>query len=349
MNTATHRTRRRPAPSTQTDLAGSAVLAPVTAADSDPPALQAFYGWASNRRDTRGKPLSAKSVAGYLLIWNAWLRFLLGQDTQWDHATPQDVSAFLRAAQPSSERHNATSDVTQRRYWTLLDAIYVHAVFTEMAPHNPARDLAQTQEVPATEHVSSVTLQPIHLASLADALAEHQFDPADQAGGSPSWTSLRDRALIALLLDIGPTTTELRTLRVSNVNDALRPVIVTLDSPRSASKRHLQLSNQAGIAMREWLRQHRSMMPSRPFVFFSRKGGALGKGQIYTIVNAFLRAALPRLGLEHTAHQGPALLRTSVISSWIARGIDEDEVVARAGLSARQCLRRLTIYQEAKP
>lgn len=339
------------------ELTQSPVTAPSVAATHPDEAV--CLRWAQLRLGPRRSPLSIQTQQHYLGIWRHWLRFLASKDTTWRCALPRDVVDFLSTSVASAtqkrkdpnQRRQDPSDVTKRRYWRVLDGVYQHALLNEDVAANPASQAQARSEVPRTEAVPSVVLQPVHLERLRNALDDHEFNHADRprhlnkAAGGANWKALRDRALIGVLMDAGLSSVELLALRPSQVFTSGQRILLRMDGRRKSQRRDIELGRRATVQLREWLKVHAQVQPRAPdFVFFSQKGhGLMTKVSLFVIVRDFLRAHAEQLGLAGLHHQGPNLLRSSVIREALHRGIDEAQIIKKFGLATPAALRRIPV------
>lgn len=308
-------------------------MSPEPASSPVRPGADALYrDWAAHRVVCPHTPLSPASVAKYRTIWDRWVHHLTGQQRDWHTATAQDVDRFLSDLRRRRNAGEAASPVSRRRYWRVLMQIYAYAVQHGWTSANPALDAG---EVPRSERMASVVLSLAHLA--------HARDLVDQVASGAQWQAIRDRAVLAVLLDQGLTAAEIAGLRADQVLPWGRTAaaVLRLDGRRVAQQRDLRLSSWARLRLQQWLDVRASLMPETPACFVSRKHpGTLQPWSVFHLASQ-LAAALERdLGLQ-LGHRGPGLFRTAVIAGWLQEGRSPLDVVHAAGLASLEALNRL--------
>lgn len=303
-----------------------------TASPTRPGADELYRDWAAQRARCPRMPLSPASVVKYRTIWDRWVHHLAGQQRAWHAATAQDVDQFLADLRRRRNAGESASPVSRRRYWRVLMEIHAHAVQRGWAEANPALDAG---EVPRSERMASVVLSPAHLARARGLVDE-------VASGGP-WQAVRDRAVLAVLLDQGLTVAEIIGLRVDQVLPWGRAAaaVLRLDGRRAAQQRDLRLSPWARTCLRRWMTVRASLAPETPACFVSRKQpGTLQPWSVFHLASR-LAAALERdLGLQ-LGHRGPGLFRTAVIAGWLQAGRAPQDVAQAAGLASLEALNRL--------
>ena len=303
------------------------------AAPGDPSGPRAAYeAWATLRQRSASDPLSATSANKYRTIWCRWLDHLATGGISWTHASANEVDAFLidlrRRADPSAQ----ASPVSRRRYWRILMDVYAHAVQEGWLLFNPALDAG---EVPRSERMSALVMPP--------ALLQRARDLIDQACPGVSWRDARDRAQLALLLDVGLTTTELVELRVDQVLAVHRQpaAVLRVDGKRGPQSRDLALSPWAQRYLQAWLVARKAQAPKVPQCFVSQRTPySLKPWAVFQLAARLAGLVEQETGVE-LGHKGPGLFRTAVIAAWLHAGLPADEVAARAGLAGPSHLLRL--------
>lgn len=177
-----------------------------------------FEKWSKTRIGTRGlnTSLSERTVDAYRSIWNAWLQHLAQSGTAWAQATPEQLDAFSRSrqqrARPKATAAARTSPVTVRRYFEVVRSVYA-ALPTLALPLDgeplPVHAIARLEPpLDTPNRMESTVLPGPALRHLAQAL--------EQPLSSDDWVVLRDRVILALLLDTACTLAELQSLRLDD-------------------------------------------------------------------------------------------------------------------------------------
>lgn len=321
------------------------------AASADMPTLeQHFEAWLLHRSRADRDALTPAAAKPYRYIWLSWGRFLSSipfdgaHGTPWHVATPQQVHRFLReGVSPASGRKSRTapiSDITRRRYWRVLDAIYQHACNNGLIPRNPvAADGAD--QPPPQENPQGQIFTPLHWRAIQLAF------PASKS----RWDA-RDRAILALLMDAALTTSEVCLLRLHQVGDHHTKVTLRLDGKRASQERVLQLGLGASVEMRKWMELRRGMHARagvpEDLLFLSIHGRAMSPRLIYHLVVGTVTRAFESHGYDMPNHLGAQVLRNSRLVMWLNEGVPMDEVVRRAGFKDFRSFRGLLRHIDTK-
>lgn len=312
-----------------------------------------FEHWLRLRGQDPRDPLSAKAAKPYRYVWRMWCRWLTtpsatspARAATWMEATPSDVAAFLEMGpSPSSSRKSRTdpiSDITRRRYWRVLDALYAHARNRGQVQTNPAEQL-QTGRPPAEKPEGQV-FNALQWAMLREALPS----------GTSKW-DVRDRAMLQLLMDAALTTGEICALRRRQVgDDFLHPSLLELrlDGPRKAQQRAIQLGREASIDLRRWLELRRGTAgPSAggdELVFVSQKGRHMSPRALFHLVAGTVMRAFTANGIDVPSHIGAQVLRNTRLVMWLNAGMPVAEVVHRAGFKDAKSFRGLRAHVDER-
>lgn len=325
-------------------------------------ALAHFEDWLTSRgqADRASERLSRRAAAPYRYVWGAWVKWLTSarftpdgapkppHADVWTAATSAHVAKYLdqgieTSASARRGKSAPVSEITQRRYWRVLQQIYQHAVNKGIIERNPVMAGPDVQPPPQEESEGLVLLgrqwQAVALAV---------------PRGSSRW-DVRDRAILNLIMDTGLTTGEIAALRLHQVGHHLRNVTLKMDGKRAAQERTLVLGTGAGIEMRHWVELRRSMkvLPSTDpgLVFVTNRGGPMSGRTLFGLVSSTISKGLRDGGFALPQHIGPHVLRNSRIVMWINEGMPVDEACRRAGFKDMRSLRGLRrhIDPEALP
>lgn len=309
---------------------------PESSAPLRPSAPEVFESWA------RQASVGEESVRVYRSMWATWLRYLARPevDTAWHKARPADIDGVLETLPRRRGGPHLASHVSRRRYWAVLSRIYEHAKSSGWCRSNPTH---RAREVPRTEESAAVVLPPAYLERLR-AMAE-----AEAEGGA--WMALRDRAMLAVLLDGALTTSELVALNVQQVL-GYAPMgikVLRIDGDRPAQRRDVPLESWSSAVLQAWLAERSQLMGTLAgagALFVSRKGwAALRPHTVHQVLQGFVMQLEREFGTT-IEHRGANLVRSSVVARWLNLGMRESDVLARAGLENGAALRRL---QHAAP
>lgn len=296
-----------------------------------PTASEVFESWA------RHQAVGEEAVRVYRSIWATWLRYLTRPDVDlaWHKARPADVDGVLETLPRRRGGPHLASHVSRRRYWAVLSRIYEHAKTSGWCRSNPTH---KAREVPKSEESAAVVLPPAHLERLR-ALAQRDAE-------GDGWTDLRDRALLAVLVDGALTTSELVALNVQQVL-SYAPMgikVLRIDGDRPAQRRDMPLEGWSSAVLEAWLLERARLMGQHSNagqVFVSRKGwAALRPHTVHQVLQGYVMQLEREFGTL-IEHRGANLVRSSVVARWLNQGMRESDVLARAGLENGEALRRL--------
>ena len=180
-----------------------------------------FEGWA--QRQLENAELNATSVEKYRPLWGAWLRWVNIHELHWSAVQSGDVMRFLNGPTPSLAsrrpplRPDRMSNFTRMRYWRLLSGVYHHANHQGWITTHPLLDVS-LQERPKLESADrfAQVLPPGVWAHLCEPSHLQRLLPTQS---DQDWWHIRDRAMLAVLLETGITTAELIQLRGMDVRD----------------------------------------------------------------------------------------------------------------------------------
>jgi integrase len=294
-----------------------------------------FADWMDCQR-LRGQRYAERSAESVRSIWLSWARWLLDgpQPVAWHQALPAHVEAYRRSIKPLSTKRTGTSrPTTGERYERWLHAIYEHAYAVGLIDVMPTVRWSAVIEERQVEFLDSKTLDYLR-AHLPNAWAH--------------WRDTQDRAILSLLLHLGVTVDEICSLQLKNLRGGEHgPMHVHVDSLAGAAPRILDVPQPACQELRAWIAV-RPERESEALFVRTRGSAAIYPVAVFRLVNEWLlslEGALPTT----VVRLGPELLRSSVISEWIAQELPTGEVLRRSGLANVHCLRRYPKGQRGTP
>jgi site-specific recombinase XerD len=237
--------------------------------------LDPFGFWA--RSLLSDNELNAKSVAKYETLWKAWRGWLMALGHDWSSATPDLIERFFLGPAPGQGGRrpalNATrmSGYTRQRYWRLLRGVYASAVKSGTLARSPVLDVPEkARPIVGLRDRQSQVLEPGVLTRLRDPV---MIKASVMVITAFDWWHVRDRAMLALLVDTGITTSELIRLRgmdlrrvngqaalaEGEISGLLLLVIETSESPQ----RLLAVSALYEGLLLDWLRQRQALLGER--------------------------------------------------------------------------------------
>lgn len=324
-------------------------------------AERVFAAWSGMRSVIALRTLSADSIQSYRSIWNSWCEFVAQRGCTWSGVDSADVRIFLETLPSSSATRSGASPVTQKRYFRVLKEIYGCAVASGWLPRNPVDHDALVSK---SEAHDSLVFNRLDWAELY----RHLPPAAEVVPHNTQWQAVRDHSLLLMMMQAGLTVAELRGLDLAHVHhprllwmdgaavlrlpflpwepEAKTALTLQIAGVRAAQSRTLTLHGPCDIALLAWLSVRLDMRIERQAssaLYISQKGGSrLSAKSIFMLANHHVLHSLrDRYAGEDLAHAGPMTLRNSCIVRWLDAGLEDAEVLARAGLKEAQALRRL--------
>lgn len=303
-----------------------------------------FESWLNVRSNASRDALSVEAAAPYRYIWLSWCRWLdenasgetnLGVGKRYLEARPEDVQQFLdHGPSPSSKRVSRTtpiSEVTRRRYWRILDAVYDHAKDLEFIKKNPA-DVGDNDR-PPPEKSEGLVLTRLHFEAVYKVLP---------SGPSP-W-DLRDRAVLLLLLEAALTPGEITGLKLANVTESIEhpgQLVLNIFGTRKAQNRDFTLNKLASTSLTQWLDARQNMACPLDEVFITQRQEPMAGRVLFHLVSKAISASAKLSGMPVPGHVGAQVLRNTCIVQWLNSGMEEGLVVKLAGFKDSKSFRGL--------
>ena len=294
-----------------------------------------FTAWQACRlADTHRKPMGASGLGQTGFVWRKWLDFCASRGIAWEAAGALDVRAFAGAVSPRKFTATAgVSPVTLRRYWRILNDLYVYAVLSRTLADNPCVEVMPT----ISEKTSSLALPPHLWTVLQEGLP-----------GGPSFKAKRNRLVLHLMMRCALTVGEILDLTLGCVQapagtprqDAGLIYTLDLSGSRPVQARCLVLDICTSAALHDWLELRRigNAGAGERLLIGAPNSAALSAKGLYKICRSHMAKSL--LGIE-IAQMGPNTLRNTCITMWLNAGVPLQEVQQRCGLKDASVLIRL--------
>lgn len=301
-----------------------------------------FNSWLSHRSTCNYDPLSEKAAKPYLAIWTSWAQWLAGRNApgsppkSYLDATAVDIASFLaNGPSPRSSRrvNMPLSEITRRRYWRVLDAVYGHAKNLGLIAQNPAEGLIGDDMPPPEKPIGQVfTVE--QMAALIATLPQ-----------GPNLWKLRDRAMLDLLIYEALSVAELCAMSAADLNPSQVDqgrFVLSIEGKRKAQARQMNLGPEASASLANWL----DASPTKSFaeqdpIFITERLRRISPRVVFHLVATTVSKALVASNLPLPKHIGPQVLRNTRIVHWVNSGVHLDVVMLRAGLKDQQSLRGL--------
>lgn len=295
------------------------------------------------------EPINKSST--YAFIWRSWCKFLavrqLGQGAHHLQALPmlataEDIDQFLNHGPESSKPTRKVTQVTKRRYYSVLQRIYAFCTQQDWIKVNPVDELAPSDRPPPEKHDGHV---------LNDAQWRACIDYIQSLGTSS--TELRDRAILLLLFTLGLRPEEIRKLQLQDFHKGIADLnsIVVRDTTGPAQQRTLPVDATTSQALHNWIeiRQHLNVVAKHAqkikadrcndglriagqSLFVSRSSMDLSMVALLNLVRAHIEQACISANLDLPKRMGPQIIRNTRIVRWLVSGLDVSTVVHAGGL-----------------
>lgn len=321
-----------------------------------PEGNEVFQLWLEAESKKSVDPLKPHSALPYASIWNSWLKYLASnlvmvskgpevRSLTWQEARPEHVSQFLRPRAGQKAAHNPgrqLSEVTRRRYWRVLDRVYLFASTRGWIVENPAEELSVAETPPVSPQLGHVLPAEVWAAL-----------PSCFPNGD-SMNELRDRAILSLLYELALAPEEIRHMRPADIgfdesspNQSPRPFTLRIEGKRQHQSRVLLIPDASGRALQHWIkwREESDRASRSEWMFVSNRGTPLAISVLFSAVSAcVLRAG--KMVSQETAQAlpkrvGPQVLRNTAITQLLRSGRTPAEVVNFIGIKNEKGLQRL--------
>ena len=192
----------------------------------------------------------------YRYFWISWTKFLTtGGDPKnprwvhWTDADPVLVRLYLNGGIKVRGGGVKISEITERRYWRLLERVYDYAVERGLVAENPAAGIAD-KEKPPSEDPKGAILSPVVWEQCFKILREGSEDAVGLKA-----IDIRNRALLLVLFELGLTSAEIRALTVESFVDggAGKGASIRITSGGVNQLRTMVVSAEVRSAIKSWL------------------------------------------------------------------------------------------------
>lgn len=254
--------------------------------------------------------------ATYRHIWTTWMAYLMtGRNGSlpgaiaWHEATAEDVCSFLVSG-PSDRKGRgeaSKSEITRRRYWSLLDRVYNFALMNGWVASNPAADVERGDRPKSEEPEGAVLDHKTWASAIALLKSPDKFDAV----------SVRNRAILQLLFTLGLSPQEIRSAEMGALiygEQTKRLEMFEADGPGKWQRRQLQLSIQAASALEDWvaLRPTIATSASKAALFCTPRG-PVSSVSLFLLVQKFIQQACDVAGTGVPPRMGPQVIRNTVL------------------------------------
>ena len=222
------------------------------------------------------------------------------------------------------------SEITERRYWRLLERVYDYAVERGLVAENPAAGIAD-KEKPPSEDPKGAILSPVVWEQCFKILREGSEDAVGLKA-----IDIRNRALLLVLFELGLTSAEIRALTVESFVDggAGKGASIRITSGGVNQLRTMVVSAEVRSAIKSWLQVKATAGKHAlaPALFSSQTGKPMTDENLLVLVRAHLLAASRAAGQDDPVRAGPQIVRNTRLVQWMLSGMPQPEVALRAGL-----------------
>lgn len=276
------------------------------------------------------RPFSPRSIVQHAAMFERFLRYLLEHGESLATFGPERVEGFFM----DQEKTCSPDSSTRVRYAKLINRLCRQLVSAGLRDMNPADQAARYMTWPEAEP------EPIYLPPDADNALQKYVQPRSADGA----LECRNRAIVALLLGSGITSTEIRTAKIGELElNAGRP---SLNVPRHGSRpqRVVALERFAFPPLEAW----RALNPDEPamaLLFPSPRGKRMMNDMFLLLV---VREALAAIGFS-APDMSPRVLRNTYARRQLLAGRHHADVNAMLGLITPRTIVRIqnTIQDDA--
>lgn len=290
--------------------------------------LSAFDHWLRAPQANRGRGFSEDTQKVYGAMWGKFVRFCVDHGVSAALANEGVLLGFLGALnQERIDMAHARGNTQAvraldgggvsrqaRRYLALLAKAQAHLVDIGVRPDNPALFLLERFEPEPDRPLASPLKRATDLV-LHKVLVERP---------SSDWRTLRDRAIVDVLVGTGLTSRQLRSL-----NDDPAVLDLTAEPPwvspvpaRRGQGRpgRVPLTPEAAASLREWLAQRRQAIAGTVLFPGTLAGRPMSAASLYRAVAHAMALAQAKADQPVADHLGPRTLRHTFATRQLRAG-----------------------------
>jgi site-specific recombinase XerD len=278
----------------------------------------------------KSQSFSERSVRQHCAMFARFERHLLQHGTNVLTFDDSHLDGFLNeVVKKVSTKHSRAT--TGHRYVRLIDRLCRHLVDVQLRKTNPAERRALHQLWPRDPDL-------LYLDEDDDALLQAYLQDAIASAGP---RTLRDRAIVALLLGTGITAAELRfTLNADVSVDPLRPR-VKVPKRGARLERTVTIAEFAVPAVDRW-KAHVGPVQDDALLFPSSENKPLSDWTVDHVVKTTLKA------IDFDAPEmGPRVLRNTFARRKLLQGRSDSDISALLGLTTLRTLYRIRLTMPA--
>lgn len=264
-------------------------------------------------------PYAKTSIRAYLANT---ARFLNSLDYDGVEHLEEVSIAMLRKYVRTGQDGSISPKQTQNVRMASLILFYDFLILSGATSNNLARDLKAENGEKIAQNGGTGGRKPVRLIPV---LEWQEIDKLlSCVDNGTSYATMRDKALMRLLLDTGLRATETAMLRVEQAQEYLAGKMRVIG--KGNRERLIRFEPMGLEAMRNWLQIRHRSGPKTDHLFVSDQGKPIPGKDLHTIVSRHLARARLR-----KPQSGPHLLRHTAASRWLALGMDLRQVQENMG------------------
>ena len=236
----------------------------------------------------------------YRYFWTSWTKFLAKvgdpDNPRWVHWTDADpvlVKRYLNGGIKVRGSGVKISEITERRYWRLLERVYDYAMERGLVAANPAAAIAE-KEKPPSEDPKGAIVSPVVWEQCIKMLREDSGEALNLKA-----SDIRNRALLLVLFELGLTSAEVRALSHESFVDSRggKGASIRITSGGVNQLRTMVVSDEVRSAVASWLqvRATAGKHAMTPALFSSQTGKPMTDENLLVLVRAHLLASLSEI------------------------------------------------------
>ncbi|MWL91345.1 tyrosine-type recombinase/integrase [Cupriavidus sp. SW-Y-13] len=284
---------------------------------------RAYADWQA--REAAGadrRPFSQQSIVQHRAMFDRFHRYLVGRGTTLASFGADVLDGFWLDGEAAQ-----SSAATRMRYLKLIDRLCRHLVAIGIRDANPASEHVRGQRWPVDDP------EPLFLPEDVDQRLQDFVRP--QPYDDPA--RLQKRAIVALFLGTGATSSEGRAARLQDLHPQASPPYLHVPARPPKVSRTVHLAPFALATLTAWLSVRRGLPVNGDLLFTLKQAGtpitdmSLGK---------IVREAFAAIGYE-AEDMGPRILRNTYCRRQLLGGVAPDAVSERLGLASNRTVVRI--------